>query len=159
MRLFFLFLLPLPFSASGNASGKDVEENRAKPVPIETEKGNALSMEKPMAPFIGPGKKDVINELRRHKKTPVTITLGLYDPQFLVRYAEGFYALLPLVLNQEKAMDSARQKQEEGYYQPEMAWPYLEAGAPIIHESNRELFISKLEAWPGWREVEQNAQP
>jgi len=148
--LFSLFvLLPLIFTCKETPEVQN-QNNSAQSTIINKSKDT----EEPMAPFIGPTKKEVINELRRHKKRPLTITLGRNVPQFLVRYSNDRYELLPLVLDEEKVKQGALQRQTEGYYVPEMDWQYLAPGAPIITDSNLKIFVSKLELWPGWIEVQ-----
>ena len=108
-----------------------------------------------MAPFIGPNKKAVIKALRRFKKGRFeNITLGRYEPKFVIHFIEGGYRLSPLVVNEAKAAHIARERQAEGYYVPEMVWQSLEPGAPVIEEPDLSLFIRRLESWPGWGEAE-----
>jgi hypothetical protein len=106
-----------------------------------------------MAPFIGPDKRVVMNELRRHRKGPLQITLGHGSPEYVLRVAGSRYELCPLVLDSAKAELSSRTRMAEGYYVPEMNWAFLSPGAPIILESDLKPFLSKLESWPGWEEM------
>jgi hypothetical protein len=107
-----------------------------------------------MAPFKAPNKKEVLNTLQHHNGGPIEITLGMYSPQFIIRYANGQYELLRLILNKAKAEKAAVQRLAEGCYQPEMDWQFLKPGDPIFLELNIESFILKLNSWPGWADIQ-----
>jgi hypothetical protein len=107
-----------------------------------------------MAPFGGPSKKEVMQQLRRHRAGPVEITLGRMQPQFIIQCADTECALRPLVLDEEKANEAGGRALAEGRsWMPEMTWRYLSPGAPIIQDRTSESFIAKLEAWRGWADL------
>jgi hypothetical protein len=109
----------------------------------------------PMAPMQGPSKREVLRQLRRYRNGPLEITLGRNAPQFFIRFSDGYFELLPLVLDVAKANQAGEKRYAEGNYMPEMDWQYLAPGEPIIRESSLQLFISKLESWPGWVDVQK----
>lgn len=106
-----------------------------------------------MAPFIGPSKQDVLHLLRQHRyqaQLLPDITLGKYQPQFIIRLHQQRYELIPLTLDEARAAQDAECKSNEGYYVPEMVWASLVSGSPVIQESSIDVFIKLLDAWPGW---------
>jgi hypothetical protein len=106
-----------------------------------------------MAPFMGPDKKQVMNRLRRFKKGSLEITLGRYQPQFVIRLSTDRFELLPLELDNAKADEAAALHQAEGYYQPEMDWVHLAPGNPIIKTTTLKSFIAEIDSWEGWTAV------
>jgi hypothetical protein len=110
--------------------------------------------EAPMAPFGGPSKKQVMQQLRQHRAGPVEITVGRMQPQFVIQCADTAGALRPLVLHVEKADEAGERALAEGRsWMAEMTWCYLSPGAPIIQDRTIESFIAKLEAWRGWADL------
>lgn len=104
----------------------------------------------PMEPFIGPGKATVLKQLRRHDGSDLEITLGMYQPQFIVRIQGARWQLLPLFLDQ-KLEAEARKTDRGDYYMPEMTWRSLRPGAPLIEEGTQKEFVRKLGKWEGWK--------
>jgi hypothetical protein len=106
-----------------------------------------------MAPFVSPGKKDVIQMLKEHADGgdvfPV-ITLGKYQPQFLIRFHQKQYELMQLDLDGARAAADRELRSAAGYYMPEMTWAFLTPGILIIQESAIDAFIEKLDGWSGW---------
>jgi hypothetical protein len=136
-RVFFpIFILLLPVICQAGASAQTV------------------STEEPMAPFVGPGKKAVMKQLHRHKKGSLVITVGRDSPQFVIRFVDNRYELSPLESNPKIEEQITRKGQSEGYLVPEMLWGSLFPGTPIIRESDLRTFLSKLDSWPGWPDVE-----
>lgn len=108
-----------------------------------------------MAPFVGPGKKEVMKKLNHHKNGPLeVISLGRGSPQFVIRFADNHYELSPLESNPKIEERITRKGQSEGYLVPEMLWGSLSPGTPIIRETDLRTFLLKLDSWPGWPDVE-----
>lgn len=112
-------------------------------------------MEALMAPFVGPGKKEVMKKLNRPEKGPwEMISLGRGSPQFVIRFADNHYELNFLESNPKIEEQITRKGQSEGYLVPEMLWGSLSPGTPIIREADLRTFLLKLDSWPGWPDVE-----
>jgi hypothetical protein len=108
-----------------------------------------------MAPFVGPGKKEVMKKLNRSKKGPLeVISLGRGSPQFVIRFADNHYELSPLESNPKIEEQIIQKGKSEKYLVPEMLWESLSPGAPIIRETDLRTFLLKLDSWPGWPDVE-----
>ncbi|MBN8227885.1 hypothetical protein JYK02_10225 [Corallococcus macrosporus] len=77
------------------------------------------------------------------------MTLGSGSPTAVISVKEGQWRLEPLVLDAEA---NARRYQESmkdtGMWMPEMGWPSLMPGEPVIAADSREAFVAKLEALP-----------
>ncbi|MBN9685602.1 MULTISPECIES: hypothetical protein [unclassified Corallococcus] len=73
--------------------------------------------------------------------------LGKGSPAAIISLKEGQWRLEPLVLdaaaNDRRYQESMR---STGMWVPEMAWPSLKPGEPIISVGTREEFVAKLEA-------------
>lgn len=73
--------------------------------------------------------------------------LGHGTPTAIISLKEGQWLLEPLVLD---SAANARRYQESmrttGMWLPEMGWPALQPGEPIISAGSREEFVAKLEA-------------
>jgi hypothetical protein len=103
-----------------------------------------------MASFIGPGKKEVLRALQRHKKGPMEITPGLFTPQFLVRCSNKTCELLPLLLNKEDAEKISEQRNTGDYFIPEMTWRFFSPEALIFTEKNLQTVSKWNHCQDGW---------
>jgi hypothetical protein len=57
------------------------------------------------------------------------------------------------VLDAARADEDRRRRIAEGSYMPEMIWAFLVPNVAIIQEADINLFIKKLELWPGWEQL------
>ncbi|RKG74036.1 hypothetical protein D7W79_24025 [Corallococcus exercitus] len=73
--------------------------------------------------------------------------LGNGSPTAVISVKEGQWRLEPLVLD---AAENDRRYQaamrDTGMWMPEMGWPSLKPGDPVITADSREAFVAKLEA-------------
>ncbi|HEX2586389.1 MAG TPA: hypothetical protein VHL14_14780 [Steroidobacteraceae bacterium] len=108
-----------------------------------------------MAPFVSPSKQAVIHALKthRHDSDDLPITLGKYQPQFVIRIHHQQYELVRLVLDEARAAEDRKRRTAEGYYMPEMSWAFLVPDVAVIQEADVNVFIKKLELWPGWEQL------
>jgi hypothetical protein len=96
-----------------------------------------------MAPYVGPNREQTVKLIRDGK---LPIALGRYQPQATISHVDGVYRLRPLVLDDAKCNEFARQRHAAGEsFMPEHTWRFLYEGDPLLESPSRDEFIRAIE--------------
>jgi hypothetical protein len=102
-----------------------------------------------MAPFIGPGRAEVLRKLRLPfgGRLYLPMTLGQHEPAAVIaRERDGRYRVRLLVVDRTRvAAAEQEERSRSGTWVPEMTWRGLVPGEPIAEASSARGLAAALE--------------
>lgn len=97
-----------------------------------------------MAPFIGPSRAQLVEELQKGRPR-LPITLGLYAPQATVEKVDGTWRIVALEPDHEAERRAGEEAIARGDdWMPEHTWQFLRPGRVLVEAKSKADFVEAV---------------